>query len=135
MDTDDEKPRDSFSGVESILNRFNKYLADHEAMIRVLEHMERDLQRTVHDLESLRQVSEDSLCDGVCGMRKMKVRDALPYMQMAKMRKERQIANFRKKIVQQNEEMTEFKKKHLKIMDPKDIPSTMSMILNNFAVK
>ncbi|KAK7791418.1 hypothetical protein R5R35_010538 [Gryllus longicercus] len=124
MDMDNEKRKDSFTDVERILNRYNEYVAEHEEMIHILEHMERDLQRTIHEFDSLKQVGEDSYYYRVSGMPKMKVRDVLPYLQQEKIKKEKEIANFRKKIVQQNEEMTEFKKKHLKLMDPKDMPST-----------
>ncbi|KAK7792159.1 hypothetical protein R5R35_007715 [Gryllus longicercus] len=124
MNMDDEKPEASFADVERILNRYNEYQTEHAEMISVLERMESELQRTVNDLDSLRQVGEDSYYYRVSGMPKMKVRDVLPYLQQEKMKKEKQIENLRKKIVQHNEEMTEFKRKHMKRMDTKDMPST-----------
>ncbi|KAK7792158.1 hypothetical protein R5R35_007714 [Gryllus longicercus] len=127
MDSDNRKSRiPTFEETEKLLIKFNELNAEQEELIRLLDNLEKEVKQTNIDLDALRNVNEENFCYRIENdkVRILKAKEIIPTLEKEKLKKDKELDSLRKRIVEQNEEMVEFKKKYLKIPDSKDVPST-----------
>ncbi|GLH00165.1 Protein of unknown function, partial [Gryllus bimaculatus] len=79
-----------------------------EELIRLLDNLEKEVKQTNIDLDALRNVNEENFCYRIENdkVRILKAKEIIPTLEKEKLKKDKELDSLRKRIVEQNEEMS-----------------------------